>query len=372
MSTKSNSKNGQGDSAKKLSKRPATSPLSNTVSTHSTGSTGQSAEQIKKSKQTQRTQQSGSPVSECESVSDILQSAHTQLYHNMAYPSPVPSSYPMQAPPYVQGSPQSSQTSPYPYAPPVAPPPWALQLLEEMKSVQEKLKSIDKIERMVESINTKMYDMERKMQNMDIRVSDTEKSCEFLEDQFERNKNEIKDVKAQIHKTRSVCEKVERGRQRVEELDSKVLDLESRSMQENLLFYDIPEGGDSENCETKVKDVIKNVLQVDGPKTDGMLFDRVHRLGRRWNKARPIVVKFHYYHDRETVRKASYDKADALKAARVGVGPQIPKEIREARKPLYPAMRAAKDKGQNVRFVGKNLFINNVKYTPPPPAERME
>ena len=71
-------------------------------------------------------------------------------------------------------------------------------------------------------------------------------------------------------------------------------------------------------------------------------------------KTRPIVAKFHYYEQREQVRKLSFDASDALKAANLGVGLQIPKEIRDARKPLYPAMKQAKDAGKNVRFVGKS------------------
>ena len=54
-----------------------------------------------------------------------------------------------------------------------------------------------------------------------------------------------------------------------------------------------------------------------------------------------------------------------MKAANQGVGAQIPKEIRDARKPLYPAMKQAKDAGKNVRFVGKKLLIDGAEYKLP-------
>ena len=41
---------------------------------------------------------------------------------------------------------------------------------------------------------------------------------------------------------------------------------------------------------------------------------------------------------------------------------QLPKEIRDARKPLYSVMKKAKDGGQRVKFVGKKLYINGKEY----------
>ena len=120
-------------------------------------------------------------------------------------------------------------------------------------------------------------------------------------------------------------------------------------MRENLLFYGIPEEGDKENCEAKVKQVIRDVLHMD--QVDTILFDRAHRVGQRSAKTRPIVVKFHYYTQREKIRQTAFSVAEELKAANLGVGAQIPKDVRDARKPLYPAMKKAEDEGKSV-----NLF----------------
>ena len=63
------------------------------------------------------------------------------------------------------------------------------------------------------------------------------------------------------------------------------------------------------------------------------------------------------------MRQTSYSCTDELNAANLGIGIQIPKEIREARKPLYPVMKKAKDEGNSVRFNGKTLLINGKEYT---------
>ena len=55
------------------------------------------------------------------------------------------------------------------------------------------------------------------------------------------------------------------------------------------------------------------------------------------------MAKFHYYEEREYVRKIAFDCSEALKVANQGVGAQLPKSIRHARKPLYSAMKKAKE-----------------------------
>jgi hypothetical protein len=74
------------------------------------------------------------------------------------------------------------------------------------------------------------------------------------------------------------------------------------------------------------------------------------------------VVKFHYPAEREIVRQSSFDRADTLRAAKKGVGAQLPRSVREARKPLYPVMKKAKNEHKTVKFVGKKLFINGEEY----------
>ena len=147
-------------------------------------------------------------------------------------------------------------------------------------------------------------------------------------------------------------------------MDSKLIDLEARSMRDNLMFYGIPEGGDHENCEMLVKELCETTLGMD--QAYNLKFDRMHRVGTKAAaKVRPIVGKFHYYEQREQVRKLWFDSSEALKTVNLGVGAQLPKEVRDARKPLYPKMKEAKDEGKTVKFVGKKLYINDIEYKPP-------
>ena len=97
-----------------------------------------------------------------------------------------------------------------------------------------------------------------------------------------------------------------------------------------------------------------------------MVFDRAHRLGNyiKFTRPRPIIVKFHYFHERELVREASNQKKADLKAANLGVLVQIPKEWRDSRQKLSTVFREEKQKGNKVKYVWENLYINGEIYNP--------
>ena len=68
------------------------------------------------------------------------------------------------------------------------------------------------------------------------------------------------------------------------------------------------------NCEILVKQLcVERTLTLFMPDARTLIFDRVHRAGASGlNETRPVVAKFHYYQDRETVRQKSYDYAEDL------------------------------------------------------------
>ena len=293
--------------------------------------------------QTQQTQQPGSG------------------FNVLSQPSYIPNSSPTQysAPAFGYQPPLQPQPQP-----PPPPPPWASELLEEIKQIKTKLQTMDEIKKTVNSINVKVCDLEGKMKTLETRVTETEKSSNFIEKEYETNKKELKTAKSDIQTLKKSCDSFEKTSKSLsvknDELSKKLIDLEARSMRENLMFYGIPEEGEKENCEAKVKQVMTNILHMES--VEEIIFDRAHRVGQRSASTRPIVVKFHNYTQREKVRQTAFGVAEELKAAKLGVGAQIPKDIRDARKPLYPAMKKAKDEGKSVKFMGKKLYIDGNEY----------
>ena len=199
-------------------------------------------------------------------------------------------------------------------------------------------------------------------------------------------KKDINNARDRIGNLKKVCDKMEHEIKEFEEkqktMNYKICDAENRSMQENLIFYGIPEGpskhkksenknsesmdiaqpeAEIENCKLEIKAFIEENLSLDASK---MCFDRAHRLGNpfRAKTPRPIIVKFHSYEEREVVRNTAYRLKDELRTKNLGVGVQIPKEWRDARKPLYSVADQERKKGNRVRFVGDQLLVNGKPY----------
>ena len=149
-------------------------------------------------------------------------------------------------------------------------------------------------------------------------------------------------------------------REEKETVETKLDELECQSLRGNLLFYCLPEN-DMENCVSTIKELCTKVLEI--PSAKDHLIEKAHRIGRKSHgKPRPILATYHYIAEREDVRLKSYDKADDLKKAGYGVGINLPKTVRDVRRTLYEPMRAARQEGKRVKFVGKRLFINDTLY----------
>ena len=264
--------------------------------------------------------------------------------------------------------PNSQQSQMFPATPTsttqTAPPPWASQIIEDIKSMKL---STSKIEKTVNSIDLKVNDMEKKIGSLETKITEVESSCSFLSKEYDRQRIELKEAKTAIKNLQKSCEDFEnKANELTREKDrnnDKLLDLESRSMRENLVFYGIPEtvatDGIQESCENLVKNVINNHMGINA---ENFIFDRVHRMGLdKARKPRAIVAKFHYFSERESVRLKSYD-ADVkrkLREANLGVGIQRPQQSRDARRAMADIIKAEEEKRRKVRQNGNKLYIDD-------------
>ena len=309
---------------------------------------------------------------------DYSNTINTQYYdyNTMSFPQYAGQVQSPPPPPPVYGTPFPTQqvpqyaSTPQTYPQIHSPPPWASELLEEMREIKEKMCKIDKIEKTVNTINVKMNGIEIQVKAMDNRINDVENACQFINSESESVKNDIKNTKTEITNLKEKCQTLQQSTNELESnksvLESKMIELESRSMRDNLMFYGIQES-EHEDCTQKVQELLEQDLQIENVKS--IVFDRVHRVGaRQMFKPRPIVAKFHYYSDREKVRKTAFDNTTALKSSNKGVGIQLPKQVRDTRRALWPIMKREKDLGNmDVKFVGEKLLINGQRYTGPIP-----
>ena len=236
------------------------------------------------------------------------------------------------------------------------PPPWATEIMEDIKTIKKSMAKIDSIEKMVNTITTKVNKLETNVKTIDTRVTETEKSNQFLSDKFEDAKKQLKHADTELKKLSTRCnefeEEVEKLKTQNENLEAKTNDLEFRSLRENLLFHGIAETP-NENCETLVQQFVTEKLEI----AHNIIIDRAHRLGKPRGKTRPIVVKFHQYTDRELIRTKAAEKSEMLKSIHQGVGVQQTKAVLNKRKNLSTAYDREKAAGKTVKWVGAKLMV---------------
>ena len=139
--------------------------------------------------------------------------------------------------------------------------------------------------------------------------------------------------------------------QAIDQMKADILDLKSRSMRDNLLFFNIPESQD-EDCAAIVTNFCKE-LHTENAET--IRLDRAHRIGKRQpNKTKPIVVKFNFHQDKENIRK----QAKQLKGTNFGTSEQFPREINEKRKILFQKKREILSRNLVARI---NIVVNKAQ-----------
>ena len=344
---------------KRKEKRKATSPILESTAQCSkrSGKTGSTSSESK-----QHSKEVDTSGTDCES--NVL------LSDSVPYEMSNMNSMSMNYPPHMYGPPGMQSTAGVPpyAAPPTTPPnmsipTWASALMDDIKSIKSTVSSVEKT---VNTMNLKFYDLEKKVSNIDNRVSEVEQSCSFISSKFETLVDENKRSQAAVKKMegslKSLEDQMKPCTDGMNTLKKKLSDLESRSMRNNLIFYGIEERT-SEDCEMIVKTFIKDKLSIDSD----MLLDRAHRLGNNLNssKPRPVIARFHYYKDRETVRTKAYELNTTLKQTGNGVSIQRTKEERDARKSLMDVMRQERDKGNDVRLDRGKLYVNGRLYQTP-------
>ncbi|XP_019625427.1 PREDICTED: uncharacterized protein LOC109470791 [Branchiostoma belcheri] len=126
--------------------------------------------------------------------------------------------------------------------------------------------------------------------------------------------------------------------------------IENQSRRNNLIFDGIKDDRKEtwEQSETKVKEVLRNKLRLN---TDNIKIERAHRNGKPGDRPRPIVVKLLRYKDKQNILR----QAKMLK----GTPEDFSDKIRQKRKDLQPALRAARERGQVAYIRFDKLVISD-------------
>lgn len=235
------------------------------------------------------------------------------------------------------------------------------EMNSQFANIHQSLTKLHSIETDVSCIKTNIMNLEQDNSVVKTKLNEIDKFVEFssgMFDEFENTKTKLKETKAE---NKYVYSEVMALKRENKALKDHTLELQCRQMQNNLLFFGIPEA--ERFWEEKSEDVLIKFLtdkvvlnQQDGPRVHGIQFDRVHRLGahKPQSRPRPIVAAFQNYKDREFIKRNSVnlDRNYSIKE-------HFPREIEDRRKKLYPIMRRYQaDKRNKVRLVRDKLYVN--------------
>lgn len=243
-----------------------------------------------------------------------------------------------------------------------------------LNQINERLKKLDSIETLVNTmfdklngLNARVKVIETSVETNTKTVDDLKRSrtfdanvCEELAQKQKALENMLKAEKEQSAKLQAELESLKAENK---QMSGEIVDLQSRSMRDNLLFFNVPEKTTheerkQENCLKRIQDFLESTLNIVDSKD--IRIDRAHRVGEFVNhKTRPIVVKFNYYPDKVRVKAAAFNQP---KEAPIKVGDQYPKKVQARRKKLIPALIKAKKAGKNASLSYDTLYINGKAY----------
>jgi ribA/ribD-fused uncharacterized protein len=172
-------------------------------------------------------------------------------------------------------------------------------------------------------------------------AKETEDKCNALEQEMKGLKLENCSLRSDLR----TCHK------RITALD----DYQRRS---NLIFEGIPEVGDETTTSLKRK-LTETFALLGVPNHDKINLERFHRLGiKAGNKSRPVIVRFSFYSERESIWLAR----SKLKGSNVFLREDFCKATLQERAKLIPVMKTARQSDHKCTIVGDSLYLDGKKY----------
>lgn len=142
----------------------------------------------------------------------------------------------------------------------------------------------------------------------------------------------------------------------IESMKSQIEDIQTRSMNKNLLFHNIPEKN-REDCKSVLKKFINDNLKLGAGMASRITLDVAHRLGKKRTNGldpRPIVASFT---TRDAVFMIKNHAKNLDKDKKYRITEQLPREVRARRNAQIPKIKAIRDEDPDakVSFQGDKL-----------------
>lgn len=188
------------------------------------------------------------------------------------------------------------------------------------------------------------------MDSMNVRLDGVVKDIQELKASLQFTQKDVDKLTADQVKLSTDCTSLRKDTSSISEsmqtAGGKTEYLEGQSRRNNLVFDGIQESHNETwaESESKIMKLLSDKLQLNQKEIE---LERAHRIGKligggtSGNRPRPIVAKFLRYKDKLMVQ----EKATKLKGTGIYINEDFTEAVRQRRKELLPAMKAARLRG---------------------------
>ena len=211
-----------------------------------------------------------------------------------------------------------------------------------LKSILEKLEKLDLLEQIHE------------------RLKKIESESKELKDTVAQIENGLNSIKKDVEEVKIATEQ-KADKSRVEALEKEVEDLRNRSRRNNLVFYNIPEKAEGEDCISFIQNFISTHMGLE-TLCGELEIERAHRTPTKprsdidgKQRPRPIHVAFLRYSDKMKVfsNAAARLKDNPFGEKLIGISEDFGKKTQEERKAIAPVRKYLQKK----LGAGSKVFI---------------
>jgi hypothetical protein len=203
---------------------------------------------------------------------------------------------------------------------------------EDIKEVNVRL---DRVLNGIEKASNQWSALQEKVNGLEDQIAENEKQIDVDHKDIDSLSQRIGFLETKLDRTN---EELEKTQEHNKKMQKHLNDLEDRNKRNNLIFSGVPEDKNEtwQQSEIKVKNIIRNQMKLEE-----IEIERAHRMqnGSLQNGAKPIIVKFTKYKDKERV----LNKTIALTGSNIFVNQDYCKNTRDVQKILREKRKEFKD-----------------------------
>ena len=234
---------------------------------------------------------------------------------------------------------------------------------QDNPSTEEILRLLKKLDKNVEDLKAGQVKVESSLEALGSKLETQQSEIRDLQESFSFFSAELSTINDRSttlrHEITEQQVTMEAQREKIENLQHLLNESQRFSRGFNLRFVGIPEEKDpqKENCIHKIEQLIEDHLKIT------VDIENAHRTGRpdpNGGKPRHIIAKFLRRPQRMNILR----QKNALKNAQILVFEDLIFSDLESRRTLRPAAQEAYNRGQKVRFIKGDLFVDGRKFIP--------